>query len=244
MVEKVERIKRLNMTSLGKLIFIDIHCRNPRISSSTDLQKDYVESLSFAFQNLFYMPFDIIENYGNMIYTLDISHNKFCRSLHFLSEFENLTSLNLDYNNIDEFTVFPYMPKLQLLWLNHNKIDHLYPFIKNLYESMPNLKYLSLMGNKAAPSYLNGGTFYDYLQYRLFIISWFPRLVHLDDRTITPEQCQEAKRLYKRPFLESLSENTPLPECFKYLHKKLANMFSKPILPNKLQGTRGTNVII
>lgn len=78
-VEKVERIKRLNMTSLGKLIFIDIHCRHPRTSSSTDLQKDYVESLSFAFQNLFYMPFDIIENYGNMIHTLDISHNKFCR---------------------------------------------------------------------------------------------------------------------------------------------------------------------
>ncbi|XP_014616368.1 leucine-rich melanocyte differentiation-associated protein-like [Polistes fuscatus] len=231
------------MTSLGKLIFIDIHSRNPKISFSNDLQANHVESLSFAFQNLFHMPFDIIENYGNTIHTLDISNNKFCRNLHFLSEFENLTSLNLDYNNIDDFTVFPYMPKLQLLWINHNKIDQLYPFIKNLYESMPNLKYLSLMGNKAAPSYLNGGTFYDYLQYRLFIISWFPHLVHLDDRTITFEQCQEAKRLFKRPFLESLSENAPLPECLKYLHKKLANMFFKPILPNKQQ-SRGTNFVI
>lgn len=243
-MEKVEEIKGLAMTSLGKLIFVDIHCRNPRTSSSNELQTDYVESLSFAFQNLFTMPFDIIENYGNTLHALDISHNKFCRSLHFLSEFDNLTTLNLDYNNIDSFTVFPYMPKLQLLWLNHNKIEHLYPFIKNLYESMPNLKYLSLMGNKAAPSYLNGRTFYDYLQYRLFVISWFPHLAHLDDRTITLDQRQEAKRLYKRPFLETISEHAPLPECLKYLHKKLAILFSKPVLPDKMQTARGTNVII
>lgn len=88
------------------------------------------------------------------------------RNLQFLAEFENLTSLNLDHNDIDDHTVFPHMPKLQLLWLNHNNIEELYPFIKNLYESMPNLRYLCLMGNKAAPSYLNGGSFYDYLQYR------------------------------------------------------------------------------
>lgn len=92
--------------------------------------------------------------------------HKIFRNLQFLGEFENLTSLNLDHNNIDDHTVFPHMPKLQLLWLNHNSIEELYPFIKNLYESVPNLRYLCLMGNKAAPSYLNGGTFYDYLQYR------------------------------------------------------------------------------
>ena len=87
--------------------------------------------------------------------------------MHFLSEFENLTSLNLDHNSIDAFTVFPYMPNLRLLWLNHNNVDDLFPFLKNLHDSLPNLRYLCLMGNKAAPSYLNGGTFYDYLQYRL-----------------------------------------------------------------------------
>lgn len=92
--------------------------------------------------------------------------NYLFRNLQFLAEFENLTSLNLDHNEIDDHTVFPHMPKLQLLWLNHNNIGELYPFVKNLYESVPNLRYLCLMGNKAAPSYLNGGTFYDYLQYR------------------------------------------------------------------------------
>ncbi|CAK9823772.1 Leucine-rich melanocyte differentiation-associated protein [Anthophora retusa] len=154
------------MTSLGKLIFVDIHCRHPKSLSSDKPSVDVVDSLSLAFENLFYMPFDIIENYGNTLRTLDISHNKFSRNLQFLAEFENLTSLNLDHNDIDDHTVFPYMPKLQLLWLNHNSVEELYPFIKNLYESVPNLRYLCLMGNKAAPSYLNGGTFYDYLQYR------------------------------------------------------------------------------
>ena len=88
------------------------------------------------------------------------------RNFHFLAEFEKLLAVNLDYNEIDAFTTFPKMPKLQLLWLNHNKIDDLFPFLKNLSESFPNLECLCLMGNKAAPSYINGGSFYDYLQYR------------------------------------------------------------------------------
>lgn len=78
---------------------------------------------------------------------------------------------------------------------------------------------------------------------RLYVISWFPHLVHLDDRTVTPEQRQEAKRLFKRPLLENLTEYAPLPECIKQLHNKIANIFSKPTLPCKLK-PRGTNFIV
>lgn len=244
MQKEADEVEQFAMTSLGKLIFVDINCREPKSLSAEEPSIDLADSLSLAFENLFCMPFDIIENYGSTVRTLDISHNKFSRNLQFLAEFENLTSLNLDHNSIDDYTVFPYMPKLQLLWLNHNNVEELYPFIKNLYESVPNLRYLCLMGNKAAPSYLNGGTFYDYLQYRLFVISWFPHLVHLDDRTITPEQRQEARRLFKRPFLESFAENAPLPECIKHLHNKIASMFSKPTLPDKLSTIKGTNFVI
>ncbi|XP_043257335.1 leucine-rich melanocyte differentiation-associated protein-like isoform X2 [Colletes gigas] len=241
--KEADEVEQLAMTSLGKLIFVDIHCRHSKSLSTDKSSIDTVDSLSLAFESLFYMPFDIIENYSSTVHTLDISHNKFSRNLQFLAEFENLTSLNLDHNNIDDYTVFPHMPKLQLLWLNHNNVEELYPFIKNLHESLPNLRYLCLMGNKAAPSYLNGGTFYDYLQYRLFIISWFPHLVHLDDRTVTPEQRLEGKRLFKRPFLENLTEYTPVPECIKQLQHKIANIFSKPTLPYKAKA-RGTNFII
>lgn len=88
------------------------------------------------------------------------------RNLQFLLEFDHLTSLNLDHNIVDEHTVFPYMPQLELLWLNHNGIDNLYPFIKNLHKSLPNLKYLCLMGNNVTSSYLNDGTSYEHLKYR------------------------------------------------------------------------------
>ncbi|XP_051159613.1 leucine-rich melanocyte differentiation-associated protein-like isoform X2 [Leptopilina boulardi] len=233
------------MTSLGKLIFVDSHSRHSKsLSSDESSNLDFNESLSLAFESLFHMPYDIIENYANSINTLDISHNKFSRNLQFLSEFENLTSLNLDHNNIDSFTIFPYMPKLQLLWINHNQIDDLFPFIKSLYESLPNLRYLCLMGNKAAPSYLNGGSFYDYLQYRLVVISWFPRLIHLDDRIITDEQRLEATRLFKRPLLEQFTENAVIPECIKVFHSKLSNMFVKNSLPEKLQMSKNSNFII
>ncbi|XP_015600694.1 leucine-rich melanocyte differentiation-associated protein isoform X2 [Cephus cinctus] len=232
------------MTSLGRLVFVDINSRHPKSLYSDESSIDVTDSLSLAFENLFHMPFDIIESYGSTLRTLDISHNKFSRNLYFLTEFENISSLNLDHNNIDAHSIFPSMPKLQLLWLNHNKIEDLFPFLKNLYTSMPNLRYLCLMGNKAAPSYLNGGSFYDYLQYRLFVISWFPKLVHLDDRIVTNEQRLEAKRLFKRPFLEQLTENAQLPECIKLLHNKVTNVFGKQALPDKMKTSRGKNFII
>lgn len=63
------------MTSLGKLVFADTYSRQ------TDLDKSHssVESLSLGYENLFYMPYNIIENYGSSLLTLDISHNKFGR---------------------------------------------------------------------------------------------------------------------------------------------------------------------
>lgn len=81
-------------------------------------------------------------------------------------EFKELTSLICDHNNITSTSFIPFMPNLELLWLNHCKIAELYPWAQRLRHSCPNLKYLSLMGNPAAPSYLNGGNFYEYLQYR------------------------------------------------------------------------------
>ncbi|XP_012260584.1 leucine-rich melanocyte differentiation-associated protein-like isoform X2 [Athalia rosae] len=229
------------MTSLAKLVFVDTHSRR---SPGDQTEADHNQALSLAFENLFHMPFDIIETYGSTLSTLDISHNKFSRNLQFLAEFDNMTSLNLDHNEIDPFTIFPPMPKLQLLWLNHNKIDDLYPFIKNLYTSLPNLRYLCLMGNPAAPSYLNGGSFYEYLQSRLFVISWFPHLVHLDDRAVTPEQRLEAKRLFRRPLLDQIAGTAQVPECIKHLHNKVSNIFSKPTLPVTSKVPKGSNFVI
>ncbi|XP_072746348.1 leucine-rich melanocyte differentiation-associated protein isoform X1 [Anoplolepis gracilipes] len=237
---KAKEEEEYAMTCLGTYIFVDRYCRQSTSDSSSDLFAKQTDSLSLAYEDLFTMPYDIIQDYGFIIKHLDISHNVFSRNLQFLSEFDNLRSLNLDHNKIDDTTVFPYMPNLELLWLNNNLIKNLHPFIKNLHRSVPNLKYLSLMGNEAAPSYLNGGSFFEYLQYRLFVLSWFPRLIHLDDRMVNDEQLLEAKRLFKRPLFENMIE---LPEYIKDLHNKI-NIFSKSSMSNRQQISRGTNLII
>lgn len=54
------------------------------------------------------------------------------------------------------------MPSLETLWVNHNKIENLSIFIENLVQSCPNLVYLSMINNKAAPSYFNGGSLAEY----------------------------------------------------------------------------------
>lgn len=121
--------------------------------------------LSMAYERLQRIPAIILEEIAPYVKILDISHNEFS-NLDFLKEFKQLHSLICDHNNITSSVELPYLPNLELLWLNHCKINELYPWARKLRQSCPNLKYLSLMGNAAAPSYLNGGNFYEYIQYR------------------------------------------------------------------------------
>ena len=86
--------------------------------------------------------------------------------LDFLKDFTNIHTLILDNNDMESGAKYPYLPKLTTLWLNKNKILYLTLFVDNVTKSFPNLEYLSLMNNAAAPSYLNGGTPQEYLEYR------------------------------------------------------------------------------
>lgn len=81
-----------------------------------------------------------------------------------------------------------------------------------------------------------------YIENRLFVISWFPQLIHLDDRTVTAEQHLEAKRLYKRPFLEEFTKKIPLPNCLKYLQNKLSTICIKPLKSS--DNSKRVNLII
>ncbi|XP_046398851.1 leucine-rich melanocyte differentiation-associated protein-like isoform X2 [Ischnura elegans] len=219
------------MTSLGKLVFVDIHDgKGNKYVSEED------ERLSLAYENLEDLPYNLIECFAGFVKTLDLSNNKF-KNLDFLPRFSGLSAIILDHNEISENFVFPYLPSVTLLWLNHNKIAKLYPFIRKLRSSFPGLQYLSLMGNPAAPSYLNGGTFHEYLHYRLFVISWFPNLIHLDDCGVTAEQRMESKRLYQRSLFDSFSPSTSavsvrvgdgaslMPSYLKALCSKLTGTF-------------------
>lgn len=173
------------------------------MNDTEDTHGEDCAKLTLAYERLYELPKTIVERFSDHIKYLDISHNKIT-NVESLVHFKDLTTLIADDNPITEDCLLPPMPKLQLLWLNHCKIASLYPWVGKLKESCPNLQYLSLMGNPAAPSYFNGGTFYEYLQYRLFVISQFPSLLHLDDRKVTDDQREEAQRLYKRPLLERI----------------------------------------
>lgn len=205
-----EEVDIFDMTSLSTLVLLSQtdSKTTPIIDFENNvLYTDPKHRLSLAYERLRTMPKLLLHELSPVIKTLDISHNEF-DNLEFASEFKQLTMLICDHNNITSSTYIPYMPQLELLWMNHCKISELYPWAKRLQQACPNLRHLSLMGNGAAPSYLNGGTFYEYLQYRLFMISLFPTLVHLDDKPVTEDQRTEAYRLYKRPLLERIASKT------------------------------------
>ncbi|CAG2053636.1 unnamed protein product [Timema podura] len=209
------------MTELGKLA-----SANPKLCAT-----DGGQIISLAYMNLEAFPCNLVDKYASSMHTLDLTDNKF-RNVDFLSEFVNLNSLILDHNSIDSDTVFPALPNLELLWLNNNQVSHLFYFINNLQKSCPNLHYLSLMGNTAVLSQLNDGTFYDQLQYRLFVISWFDHLVHLDDQTVTNDQRLEAERLFKRPL-------GSLPPYLRNIRKGFSLLTSK--MSDKDQLTNSSN---
>lgn len=141
----------------------------------------------------------------------------FCFSdVSFLKAFEKSTCIILDHNNLTSKAVFPYLPKITVLWLNYNQIEVTEEYIKQLRKSFPSLRQLSLMGNPGAPL-CQEETFYEYLKYRLFVICCFPNLEHLDDRPVTIDEKVEAQRLYGKPLIEKLFLIT----------EQLQNVFSK-----------------
>lgn len=75
---------------------------------------------------------------------------------------------------------------------------------------------------------------------RLYVLSWFPHLLHLDDRTVTEQQLLEAKKLFRRSLFEDF---VVVPECIKELHNKIA-VYSKPLASDKQRVLSGTNFIV
>ena len=88
------------------------------------------------------------------------------RDLRCLNGLTSLRTLVLDCNKIESHVVFPSLPQLETLWINCNAISNLSIFIENVVNAFPCLRYLSMMNNKAAPSYFNGGSVEEFNDYR------------------------------------------------------------------------------
>ncbi|XP_069137018.1 leucine-rich melanocyte differentiation-associated protein-like [Argopecten irradians] len=152
---------------------------------------------NLAYQSLTEVPPELIERDGCKTAELDLTHNKIS-DLRFLVDYPHLKTLILDHNHIGSHVKIPSMNKLHTLWLNHNKISNLSTFVATLVKSCPNLRYLSMMNNEAAPSFFNGGTFQQYIDYRYFVISRLQKLDALDDKIIQENERAEAERIYGR----------------------------------------------
>jgi len=74
---EAEKIEEYAMTCLGTLVFVDKHFRQS--STLDDLSKKQIDSLSLAYEDLFIMPYNIIEDYSLTVQHLDISNNVFSR---------------------------------------------------------------------------------------------------------------------------------------------------------------------
>lgn len=200
------------MTYVGNIIFANKHDRPPIFGESDEP----IRSLSLASEDLYRMPPDIIEDISSDVYDLDISNNFFSRDFRFLASFCNLKSLKLDENMIDDVAKFPYMPNLETLSLEYNNIGSLFPFLKNLYESTPNLKNLSITGNDAIFNHMSDDSYDEIVQHRLYVLSWFPDLEYLNDLKVTEEERTAAKYVKREEgYFKAICR-----KCIDYLREK------------------------
>jgi hypothetical protein len=141
------------------------------------------------------IPERLLPNDKHIIEYLDLTENNL-DDLRFLIELPNLRTLIIDKNRINSNVKIPRLDMLHTIWINENQIANLSVFIQTLATQCPQLKYLSMMKNPAAPSFFNGGSYKQYEDYRHYVISQLPRLIMLDDRQVSLEERQAAERIY------------------------------------------------
>uniref|UniRef100_A0A3B5QTV3 Leucine-rich melanocyte differentiation-associated protein-like n=1 Tax=Xiphophorus maculatus TaxID=8083 RepID=A0A3B5QTV3_XIPMA len=150
--------------------------------------------LSFAYQGLTEIPYDSILMQTDTLKVLDLSYN-------ILDEYPFLLicslTLILDSNNYTSHVKFPYMPSITAMCINKNKINNLPVFVEEIWQKFPNIKVLSMMNNEAAPSYFNGGSLSQYIDYRLYVISQIPGLEILDDTEVLEKERVQARKTYR-----------------------------------------------
>ncbi|XP_038056446.1 leucine-rich melanocyte differentiation-associated protein-like [Patiria miniata] len=167
---------------------------------------DETHRVSLAFHDLTEIPQNAISKYAAKAEVLDLSHNQIS-DLRCLESFSKIHTLILDNNHLKSHVKFPTLPQVTTLWVNRNRISNLTVFIETVSNAFPDLQYLSMMNNPAAPSFFNGGSYEQYLDYRHYVISQLPKLTMLDDKEIPETERQEAERIYKHQMKRKSSKN-------------------------------------
>jgi len=143
--------------------------------------------LSLVGKSLEVLPAKVGEFYGYSLKKLDLSSNQ----IQDFSNFEGLVKLEtliMDKNGLTEMKGFPSLPTVTTLWLNNNKISNLDKALEVLADTVPNLTYLSMLRNPCVPNiYEDFSKEKEYYEYRNQVIRSFPKLEYIDAQPITPE---------------------------------------------------------
>ncbi|KAG1928043.1 leucine-rich melanocyte differentiation-associated protein [Pimephales promelas] len=148
------------------------------------------------------IPYDTILQHQDTLEVLDLSYNlldeyPFGNQMSWSYVHNKLSTLILDCNNYSAHVKFPYMPSLTTLWINKNKISNLPIVVEEISCKFPNIKILSMMNNEAAPSYFNGGSRTQYIDYRQYVISQISSLEVLDDTEVQVKERELARKTYR-----------------------------------------------
>ncbi|XP_008183978.1 leucine-rich melanocyte differentiation-associated protein isoform X2 [Acyrthosiphon pisum] len=149
--------------------------------------------LCYVGQDVTSIPEILGKMYGSKVKSLDLSFNSLT-TLNHSELFPDLEELVLDNNNLDDTIKLPYLPHLHILSMNNNKITVLENLVTQIKYSMPSLRFLSLIGNKACPTQLIDfeKDENDYKRYRYFVLHYLPELRFLDSRPVTNEELDTA----------------------------------------------------
>ncbi|XP_041840521.1 leucine-rich repeat-containing protein 72 [Melanotaenia boesemani] len=179
--------------------------------------------LSFAYQGLTEIPYDAILTQTDTLEVLDLSYNLLDDPYWnpaLLGRLEKLSTLILDCNNYTSHVKFPYMSSVTTVCINKNKINNLPVFVEELRRKFPCIKILSMMNNEAAPSYFNGGSLTQHIDYRQYVISQIPGLEILDDTEVLDEERVQARKTYRLQHIGLSSRMRKEDLSRKHMHKK------------------------
>ncbi|KAK6187974.1 hypothetical protein SNE40_005888 [Patella caerulea] len=162
--------------------------------------------LSCVGQDIEQIPQSLIDDYCKVTQRLDLSYNRLF-SLQGLEDFENLQELILDNNELTDDMNIPPLKQLHTVTLNKNKINNLDALLDKLQNNLPDLRYLSLLGNTACPNQLSSSEKDDddYRRYRYYVIYRLSKLKFLDSSPIKKSEVEEALRV--GPYMKTIKVN-------------------------------------
>ncbi|KAH9413583.1 hypothetical protein DERP_009284 [Dermatophagoides pteronyssinus] len=156
---------------------------------------EYDASIKLVNQNLWQIPSPLTIQYASRVRKLDLSYNCL-QTLAGIEYFNCLEELVLDNNLLNDSIRFFYNPFMKCLSINKNKLTDLERFLNEITLKLPNLTYLSMLGNSACPDQLSSSEHddKDYSRYRSYVIHRMPQLKFLDSTQIRRTERNDAQK--------------------------------------------------